>query len=141
MSTGAALGLVLAGMAAVNVWVHVGPRRLQPVVGPLAAAALVLVARAAGLSWSQLGLGRQSLGRGAAAGAVAAGLVDMKNAQIPGAYRSWAHDYRPDLARFVSAVFDLPVSPEQLAAVEAALERRETAREELFTPRPPVAAG
>jgi hypothetical protein len=69
------------------------------------------------------------------------GLVDMKNAQIPGAYRSWAHDYRPDLARFVSAVFDLPVSPEQLAAVEAALERRETAREELFTPRPPVAAG
>jgi uncharacterized protein len=75
MSTGAALGLVLAGMAAVNVWVHVGPRRLQPVVGPLAAAALVLVARAAGLSWSQLGLGRQSLGRGAAVGAVAAGLV------------------------------------------------------------------
>jgi Alpha/beta-hydrolase family len=69
------------------------------------------------------------------------GLVDMKNAQIPGAYRSWAHDYRPDLARFVSEVFDLPVGPEQLAAVEAALERRETAREELFTPLPRVPAG
>jgi uncharacterized membrane protein len=69
------------------------------------------------------------------------GLVDMKNAQIPGAYRSWAHDYRPDLARFVSEVFALPVSSQQLAAVEAALERRETAREELFTPRPPAPAG
>jgi hypothetical protein len=68
-------------------------------------------------------------------------LVDMKNAQIPGAYRAWAHDYRPDLARFVSEVFELPASPEQLAAVEAALERRETAREELFTPKPAVPAG
>ena len=37
-------------------------------------------------------------------------LVDMKNAQIPGAYRASAHDYRPDLARFVSEVFDLPAS-------------------------------
>ena len=68
-------------------------------------------------------------------------LVDMKNAQIPGAYRSWAHDYRPDLARFVSEVFDLPASPEQLAAVEAALEQRETAREELFTPKTTAPAG
>ena len=67
--------------------------------------------------------------------------IDMKNAQIPGAYRAWAHDYRPDLARFVSEVFDLPASPEQLAAIEPALERRETAREELFTPKPAVPAG
>jgi uncharacterized membrane protein len=59
-------------------------------------------------------------------------LVDMKNAQIPGDYRAWAHDYRPDLARFVSEVFDLPASPRQLADIEAALERRETAREHLF---------
>ena len=59
-------------------------------------------------------------------------LVDMKNAQIPGAYRAWAHDYRPDLARFVSEVFDLPASPEQLRNVEAALEARETYREQLF---------
>jgi uncharacterized membrane protein len=68
-------------------------------------------------------------------------LMDMKNAQIPGGYRAWAHDYRPDLARFVSAVFDLPASPRQLADIEAALERRETAREQLFEPRPQVTTG
>jgi uncharacterized membrane protein len=62
------------------------------------------------------------------------GLIDMKNAQTPGAYRAFAHDYRPDLARFVSAVFDLPASPDQLARVEEALQQRETSREELFTP-------
>jgi uncharacterized membrane protein len=61
-------------------------------------------------------------------------LIDMKNAQIPGAYRAWAHDYRPDLARFISEVYDLPASPRQLAEVEDALERRETAREHLFDP-------
>jgi membrane protease YdiL (CAAX protease family) len=75
MTTGAALGLVLAGMAAVNVWVYAGPRRAQPATGPLAAVALVLVARAAGLSWAELGLGRHSFGRGAAVGAMAAVLV------------------------------------------------------------------
>jgi hypothetical protein len=62
-------------------------------------------------------------------------LVDMKNAQIPGAYRAWAHDYRPDLARFVSEVFDLPATPEQMARVEQALEQRETYREQLFSGR------
>ena len=64
----------------------------------------------------------------------------MKNAQIPGGYRAWAHDYRPDLARFVSEVFDLPASPAQLADIETALERRETAREYLFEP-PKVTPG
>ena len=72
-------------------------------------------------------------------------LVDMKNAQIPGAYRSWAHDYRPDLARFISEVYDLPASPEQMAAVERALEEREKYREQLFsasaTAPPPSTAG
>jgi uncharacterized membrane protein len=62
-------------------------------------------------------------------------LVDMKNAQIPGAYRAWAHDYRPDLARFVSEVFDLPASPEQMLSIERALELRETYREQLFDNR------
>jgi len=65
-------------------------------------------------------------------------LVDMKNAQVPGAYRAWAHDYRPDLARFLSEVFDLPASPQQMADVEAALELRETVREHLFAPPPTV---
>jgi hypothetical protein len=59
-------------------------------------------------------------------------LVDMKNAQIPGKYRAWAHDYRPDLARFVSEVYDLPASADQMAAIERALELRETHREQLF---------
>lgn len=61
-------------------------------------------------------------------------LVDMKNAQIPGAYRAWAHDYRPDLARFVSEVFDLPASPQQMERIETALALRETHREKLFAP-------
>jgi hypothetical protein len=62
-------------------------------------------------------------------------LVDMKNAQIPGAYRAWAHDYRPDLVRFISEVYDLPASAEQIAAVEHAVEQRETYREQLFASR------
>jgi uncharacterized membrane protein len=59
-------------------------------------------------------------------------LVDMKNAQIPGAYRPWAHDYRPDLPRFIREVYDLPCSDEQLANVEAAVAQRETVRAEWF---------
>ena len=61
-------------------------------------------------------------------------LIDMKNAQIPGAFRAWAHDYRPDLARFISEVYDLPASAEQMAAIERALEEREAVREQLFAP-------
>jgi uncharacterized membrane protein len=67
-------------------------------------------------------------------------LVDMKNAQIPGAYRSWAHDYRPDLTRFISEVYDLPASAEQLAAIERAVEQREVHRELLFAARSSPAA-
>jgi uncharacterized membrane protein len=59
-------------------------------------------------------------------------LVDMKNAQIPGAYRASGHDYRPDIARFISAVFDLPATAEQMDDIERALELRETYREQLF---------
>jgi hypothetical protein len=57
----------------------------------------------------------------------------MKNAQAPGPFRAWAHDYRADLPRFVSEVFELPASPEQMSAVEAALRLRESTREELFS--------
>ena len=56
----------------------------------------------------------------------------MKNAQIPGAYRAWAHDYRPDLPRFIAEVFGLPATEEQLRRVERALEERENVRERLF---------
>lgn len=60
-------------------------------------------------------------------------MVDMKNAQIPGAYRAWAHDYRPDLTRFIAEVFDLPASEDQLQRVEAALEERESIRARLLS--------
>jgi uncharacterized membrane protein len=61
-------------------------------------------------------------------------LVDMKNAQLPGVYRAWAHDYRPDLPRFVSEVYDLSATARQLADVESALRNRESVRERLFAP-------
>jgi hypothetical protein len=57
----------------------------------------------------------------------------MKNAQVPGVYRAWAHDYRSDLPRFLSEVFELPVVAEQLARIEQALRVRETVREQLFS--------
>lgn len=75
MTTSAALAVALLVMAAVNVWVHLGPRSAHLVTGPLAAIVLVLVARSAGLSWAELGLGRAALSRGAWFAAVAAGLV------------------------------------------------------------------
>ena len=59
-------------------------------------------------------------------------LIDMKNAQIPGAYKAWAHDYRPDLADFIREVYDLDVSDEQLGRIKAAVEEREQFREEIF---------
>jgi uncharacterized membrane protein len=59
-------------------------------------------------------------------------LVDMKNAQAPGPYRAWAHDYRADLPRFLSAVYDLPASEAQLARIEQVLQLREQVREKLF---------
>jgi uncharacterized membrane protein len=63
-------------------------------------------------------------------------LMDMKNAQVPGAYRAWAHDYRTDLPRFLSMVFDVPAAPAQLTRIEEALQQRETVRERLFAGTP-----
>ncbi|MEU4424203.1 alpha/beta-hydrolase family protein [Actinoplanes sp. NPDC024001] len=62
-------------------------------------------------------------------------LIDMKNAQVPGRYRAWGHDYRPDLARFISEVYALPATPEQLDRIETALKSREVQRERLFEHR------
>ena len=60
-------------------------------------------------------------------------LIDMKNAQIPGAYRAWAHDYRPDLARFISEVYDLPASAGAAGRGRASARGSgRTYREELF---------
>lgn len=63
------------------------------------------------------------------------GLMDMKNAQKMTGYRAWAHDYRPDLARFIAAVYDLPATPEQMARIEAALQAREEVRDSLLSPQ------
>ncbi|MET0765152.1 MAG: alpha/beta-hydrolase family protein [Blastococcus sp.] len=68
-------------------------------------------------------------------------LVDMKNAQIPGEYRAWAHDYRTDLPRFLSEVYELPAAPEQLVRIEEALRLRETVRERLFSAGDPADHG
>lgn len=59
-------------------------------------------------------------------------LVDMKNAQIPGAYRAWAHDYRPDLPEFVRDAFDLECSDEQLGRIQAACQDREELRQRIL---------
>jgi uncharacterized membrane protein len=59
-------------------------------------------------------------------------LIDMKNAQVAGQYRAWQHDYRADLPRFLSDVYGLPVTPDQLRRIEETLELRETVRERLF---------
>ena len=59
-------------------------------------------------------------------------LVDMKNAQTSGPFGAWQHDYRADLPRFLSDVFGLPASEEQLVRIEEVLQARETVRERLF---------
>jgi uncharacterized membrane protein len=63
-------------------------------------------------------------------------LIDMKNAQQPGSYRAWAHDYRADLPRFLSEVYGVPATAAQLDRIEDALRLRETVRERLFSEAP-----
>jgi uncharacterized membrane protein len=58
-------------------------------------------------------------------------LIDMKNAMnvTPGRFAARGHDYRADLARMVSETFHLPVTDDELLAIEHALPRdRCTAR-------------
>jgi uncharacterized membrane protein len=59
-------------------------------------------------------------------------LVDMKNAQTKGPFGAWQHDYRGDLPRFLSEVFGLPASQEQLLRIEETLQVRESVRERMF---------
>ncbi len=70
-----ALVLVLVVLVIVNVWVHLGPRRAHVITGPLGALVLLAVARAAGLSWAELGLSRKDLLPGVVYAAVAAGTM------------------------------------------------------------------
>jgi uncharacterized membrane protein len=57
-------------------------------------------------------------------------LVDMKNSVrvVPGRLDARGHDYRADLAGFVRDVYALDASDQQLARIEDALRRYETAR-------------
>jgi uncharacterized protein len=48
--------VVIVALVAVRLWNYRGPRAAQPITGPLAAAALLLLAWAAGLSWAEIGL-------------------------------------------------------------------------------------
>ena len=75
MSTSGAIAIVVLVLVVINVWVHVGPRAAHSFTGPLAAGLLLLVGRSAGLSWDELGLGRDALARGLWWGAVTAGLI------------------------------------------------------------------
>jgi membrane protease YdiL (CAAX protease family) len=77
MRSGTGLGLVLVVLVATNVWVHLGPRRAHLVTGPLAAGALLLLGRAAGLTWGDLGLAPQTMIRGAGYAAVSAAVVGV----------------------------------------------------------------
>jgi uncharacterized protein len=110
MTTTVALAVVVLVLAATNVWVHVGPRRVHLVTGPLAAGLLLLVGRRAGLSWSELGLGRLELARGVVVGAVAASAVAAVYAvavAIPftrGAFRDTRYRIGPRAALYMSLV-------------------------------------
>jgi membrane protease YdiL (CAAX protease family) len=58
-----------------NVWVHVGPRRAHLVTGPVAAGVLLLIGRAAGLTWTDMGLGSHTVVRGLLYAGLTAGVV------------------------------------------------------------------
>jgi membrane protease YdiL (CAAX protease family) len=75
VSTSGAIAIVVLVLVVINVWVHVGPRAAHSFTGPLAAGLLLLVGRSAGLSWDELGLGREALAQGLWWGAVTAGLM------------------------------------------------------------------
>ena len=53
--------------------------------------------------------------------------IDLINAMevIPGTFGRRGHDYREDIARFVSSAYDLPVTARQLLEIERALRARE----------------
>jgi uncharacterized membrane protein len=67
-------------------------------------------------------------------------LVDIKNSVhgVPGRLEAKGHDYRADLAAFVREVYRLHASDEQLARVEDALRRYETARATWIRGHPPT---
>ena len=75
MTTAVAIAAVLFVLVAINLWVHVGPSGIHVVTGPLAALLLLALARVAGLTWTELGLGSQTLLSGVQLAAVAFAVV------------------------------------------------------------------
>jgi uncharacterized protein len=110
MTTALAVTTVLLVLVATNIWVHVGPRRVHLVTGPLAALLLVLVGRMTGLTWPELGLGRRTLPDGAQVGAALAAAVAIGYAvavAIPftrGAFRDTRYRIGPRAALHMSLV-------------------------------------
>ena len=110
----AAFVLVLAILLLVNVWVHLGLRQAHLVTGPVAALVLLLVARAAGLSWADLGLARDDLLPGLLYGAAAAGAIAVVYAVgvlVPVTRRAF-HDTRyrmPMRAAVLTSLVTIPL--------------------------------
>ena len=75
MTVTVALVLTSVVLVGVNVWVHVGPERWQPVTGPAVAVLLLVLGRWAGLSWAELGLGRGTVPSGLLWGGAAMAVV------------------------------------------------------------------
>jgi membrane protease YdiL (CAAX protease family) len=110
MTTAVAIAMVLLVLAGTNVWVHLGPSRVHVVTGPLAALLLLLIGRLAGLTWQEMGLGQQTLVRGALVGliaAVAVAVVYAVGVAFPftrGAFRDTRYQVGPRTALYTALV-------------------------------------
>lgn len=110
MTTAVAIAVVLLVLVATNVWVHLGPGQVHVVTGPLAALLLLVLARMAGLTWQELGFGRQTLLRGLQFAAVAAAAVAVVYAvavSMPvtrGAFRDTRYHMGPGRALYTALV-------------------------------------
>ena len=64
-------------------------------------------------------------------------LMDMKNSMhvIPGEFEASGHDYRADLAEFVSFTYGFNITRLQMKAIEAALRRNEVDRALRLSPK------
>lgn len=130
-------GAVLGALAAVNVLAH-RSRLDADVVVPVGAAALLVSARASGLTWAELGLARhQSRGAlpatGAGAAMTAATVLALAN--LPGTAAFRTDSRYPDLRTAGNAAFGtIPASvavPEEVlfrSVLDAALRRHLTGR-------------
>jgi len=110
-----AIALVIAVLVGVNLADRFGPPHAGLVIGPLVAAALLVVARRAGLSWDDLGLARRSWRRGAAYAAVAVTLVAggyAVGAALPETRPAFldARYHLPPASALVTALLVIPLS-------------------------------